>query len=263
MNEYIPKSYKIIEKKWHTSDTFVIKVEADLPHDPGQFFQISVLNQGEAPISVCSYQNGLIDLNVRDVGNVTHAIAQIEVGDKVGIRGPYGTGYPMEDMKGNEVVIIAGGTGFSPVRGVVEYVEQHSDDYKGLRMFLGFRCPSEVLFKEDIERWSKVYDVNCTVDKCEPEDKWQGPVGLITKIIDASGMDNKNKVVVVCGPPIMIKFVILSLKKLGFNDDQIYISLERMMSCGIQKCGNCLVSGKYVCKDGPVFRYDEANGLVD
>jgi anaerobic sulfite reductase subunit B len=263
MNEYIPKYYEIIEKKWHTSDTFLLKVKADLPHKPGQFFQVSVLNQGEAPISVCSYQKGVIDLNIRDVGTVTHALAKLEKGDKVGIRGPYGNGYPMESMRGNEIVIVAGGTGFSPVRGVIEFVEQHPNDFKGIRMFLGFRCPSEVLFKEDIERWSKVFNVKCTVDKCEPADKWPGPVGLVTKVLEDSKINNKDKIVVACGPPIMIKYVIITLKKLGFNDDQIYVSLERMMSCGIQKCGNCLIHGKYVCKDGPVFRYDEGKGLVD
>jgi len=263
MNEYIPEFYKIIEKTQQSPDTWLLKVKADLLHEPGQFFQASVLNMGEAPISVCSYQKGVIDLNIRDVGSVTHAMCNMKVGDKVGIRGPYGTGYPMESMKNNEIIIIAGGSGFSPVRGVVEYIEQNPKDYKGITMFLGFRCPSEVLFKDDIEKWSNKYKVNLTVDKCEPEDKWEKNVGLVTKILEESGMDNKEKIVVTCGPPIMIKFVIQTLKKLGFNDDQIYVSLERMMSCGIQKCGNCLVKRKYVCKDGPVFNYIEGKDLVD
>lgn len=263
MNEYIPKFYEIIKKKQHNSDTYLLRVKASIAHEPGQFFQVSVLNIGEAPISVCSYQNDYIDLNVMDVGSVTHSLCNLEVGDKVGIRGPYGHGYPMDKMKGNEVVIIAGGTGFSPVRGVIEYIEQHLQDYKGITMFLGFRNPGNILFRDEIETWDKRYKVNCTVDRCVPEDKWTGPVGLVTKILEDSKINNKNKVVVVCGPPIMIKFVILTLKKLGFNDDQIYVSLERMMSCGIQKCGNCLVGGKYVCKDGPVFNYKEARFLVD
>lgn len=263
MNPYIPKFYNIVEKKWHTKDTFLLKVEADLPHEPGQFFQVSVFNQGEAPISVCSYQKGFIDLNIRDVGTVTHALAKLEPRDKVGIRGPYGHGYPMEHMKGNEVVIIAGGTGFSPVRGVIEYIDQHQSDYKGISMYIGFRCPTDILFKEDIEKWSKKYKVNLTVDRCFPEDHWEGPVALVTKILEDSKLDNNNKVAVVCGPPIMMKFVIITLKKLGWNDNQIYVSYERMMSCGIQKCGNCLVGGKYICKDGPVFRYDDAKALID
>lgn len=263
MNHYIPKFYEIIEKKQQNSDTWVFRIKADLPHEPGQFFQCSVLNVGEAAISVCSYQKGFIDLNIRDVGSVTHAICQLNVGDKIGIRGPYGNGYPMEAMKGNDIVIIAGGTGFSPVRGVIEYIDEHGSDYKDIRIFLGFRCPTEILFKEDIDKWSKKYKVECTVDKCVPEDEWAGPVGVVTKILDASKMSNKNTIVLTCGPPIMIKYVIISLKKLGFHDDQIYVSLERMMSCGIQKCGNCLVGGEYVCKDGPVFRYDKGKNLID
>lgn len=263
MNHYIPKFYEIVEKNEHTEDTFSLKIKADLPHEPGQFFQVSVLNAGEAPISVCSYQKGFIDLNIRDVGSLTHALAKLKIGDVVGVRGPYGNGYPMQEMKNNEIIIIAGGTGFSPVRGVIEYIDQNRADYKDVTMFLGFRCPTDVLFKEDIEKWSKIYKVNCTVDKCIPEDLWKGPVGLVTKILEESKMDNKDKIVVACGPPIMIKYVIITLKKLGFNDDQIYVSLERTMSCGIQKCGNCLVGGKYICKDGPVFKYTIAKDLVD
>ncbi|OGM03289.1 hypothetical protein A3K72_03190 [Candidatus Woesearchaeota archaeon RBG_13_36_6] len=261
MNQYIPKFYKIIKKKQHTNDTYLLRVKVSIPYEPGQFFQVSVLNIGEAPISVCSYQKDYIDLNVRDVGSVTHALCNLKIGDKVGIRGPYGHGYPMELMKGNNIIIIAGGTGFSPVRGVVEYIEQHSQDFKGMKMFFGFRTPDDILFRDEIENWSKKFEVNLTVDK--GDDKWKGKVGLVTKILEDSKMNNQNKVVVTCGPPIMIKFVILTLKKLGFNDDQIYVSLERMMSCGIQKCGNCLVGGKYVCKDGPVFNYKEAKFLVD
>ncbi|MBW2971070.1 anaerobic sulfite reductase subunit AsrB [Candidatus Woesearchaeota archaeon] len=263
MNPYIPEFYRIVKKKKHTKDTFMIRIKADLPHEPGQFFQVSVLNQGEVPISVCSYNKKYIDLNIRDVGTVTHALAQLKVGDTVGVRGPYGHGYPMDFIKGNEVVIIAGGTGFSPVRGVIEYVEQHPTEFRGITMFLGFRCPKEILFKEDIKKWSKKYNVNLTVDRCFPEDNWQGPVALVTKILEESKIGNNQKIAVVCGPPVMMKFVVVALQKLGWNDDQIYVSHERMMSCGIQKCGNCLVGGKYICKDGPVFRYDLARTLVD
>ncbi len=259
MNEYEPGSYEIVGKEWHTEDTFVLRIKADLPHEPGQFFMAGVKNYGEAPISVCSYEDGFIDLNIRDVGTVTHALAQLDVGDEVDVRGPYGNGYPMHHMENNEIVIIAGGTGFSPVRGVIQYVEQNQKDFDGITMFLGFRCPDDILFRKDIERWSRVFDVNLTVDKCDKD--WKGHVGLVTEILENYGMDNHNKVVVTCGPPIMIKFVIKSLKKMGFNDDQIYVSLERMMSCGIQKCGNCLCGGKYVCKDGPVFKYSEAKHL--
>src|SRR4030042_3921786 len=147
MNQYIPKFYKIIKKKQHTNDTYLLRVKVSIPYEPGQFFQVSVLNIGEAPISVCSYQKDYIDLNVRDVGSVTHALCNLKIGDKVGIRGPYGHGYPMELMKGNNIIIIAGGTGFSPVRGVVEYIEKHSQDFKGMKMFFGFRTPDDILFR--------------------------------------------------------------------------------------------------------------------
>ncbi len=246
---------KIIAKEQFTNDTFIFTIKTDMAHKPGQFIEISVPLYGEAPISIASHKEGQMDLLIRNVGNVTNQLCKLDVGDMMSIRGPYGLGYPMDVLKGNNVVIIAGGTGTAPVRGVIQYIEQNRKDYKDLNIFLGYRSPDMILFKKDIDAWSKKYNTILTVDNAQT--LWTGKTGVVTKYIDGSGLNNSNKVVFFCGPPAMIKFAIQSLKKLGFHDDQMFVSVERNMKCGIGKCGHCMIHGKYSCKDGPVFRYDE------
>ncbi len=253
-NPYMTYPAKIISKEKFTDDTYVFRVKTEFKTEPGQFIEISVPLYGEAPISVASHREGELDLLVRNVGNVTNQIAEMEVGGEMEIRGPYGHGYPLADIKGNNLVVIGGGTGTAPIKGVLEYVEQHRNDYHDIHLFLGFRSPDLVLFKKDIEAWSKRYNTVLSVDNAATY--WTGKVGVITKYIEESGLNNQNKVVLLCGPPVMIKFAVQALKKLGFHDDQIFVSSERNMKCGIGKCGHCMIRGKYTCKDGPVFRYD-------
>ena len=179
----------------------------------------------------------------------------MEPPEKMLIRGPYGRGYPMKDMKNKNLIIIGGGTGVAPLRGVIEYVKEHRRTFKNVHIFLGFRDPEDILFKEDIKEWGKLFEVHLTVDKA-PSD-YKGNIGLITKLIEEVQPLSRNSLAITCGPPIMIKFVIKLLKVLKFKNSQIYISHERHMKCGIQKCGHCMIKGQYVCKDGPVFRYDK------
>ncbi len=251
---YEPKLYEILSKKRQTQGDYLIRVGCKMQHSPGQFVQCSVLGIGEAPISVCSYSEDYIELSVRNVGNVTKAIAGLDKGDLIGIRGPFGRGYPMKLLAGNSVLVIGGGCGNALLRSVIHYIEKNRSDFMDVYLFFGYRNINEILFKEENENWGKRFNFNITLDKGDK--RWKGNVGLITKILEKALFDNYNKVVFVCGPPIMIKFVIRVLKKKGFNDDQIFISYERHMKCGIGKCGHCMIHGKYTCKDGPVFRYD-------
>lgn len=246
---------KITSKQQLTTDTFLFTIKTDMTTKPGQFIEISVPLYGEAPISIASHKTGQMDLLIRNVGNVTNQLCKLDVGNTMSIRGPYGQGYPMDVLKGNNIVIIAGGTGTAPIKGVIEYIEQNRNDYKDLNIFLGYRSPDMILFKKEIDAWSKKYKTTLTVDNAQT--LWTGNTGVVTKYIESSGLNNKDKVVFFCGPPMMIKFAIQSLKKLGFNDDQMFVSVERNMKCGIGKCGHCMIHGKYSCKDGPVFRYDE------
>lgn len=256
---FIPKSYRIDKRTQQTDDEFMFRFNVPLEHDPGQFVQVSIPGLGESPISICSCNDNYFELSIREVGTVTKALAKLKEGDKVGLRGPYGRGYKLEPLKGNNVFIIGGGCGVAPVRGIIEYIQKNRNNFGDVVMYFGFREPKEILFKEDFEKWQKDCTLKITVDK--PDQEWKGPVGVITKLIEADKFDNKNKVVFICGPPIMIKFVIQTLKNRGFNDDQIFISNERMMKCGTGMCGHCMIEGKYTCRHGPVFRYDEVKNL--
>lgn len=258
---YEPKFYRILSKKKQTEGDYLLKIDCRMRHSPGEFVQCSVLGIGEAPISICSYSEDYIELSVRAVGSVTRAIAGLEEGSLIGIRGPYGRGYPMEHLNGNNVLIIGGGCGIAPLRSVIEHIEKNRADFKEVYLFFGYRSINEVLFREDNKSWAEKFNFNITLDR--GDEKWSGNVGLITGLLEKASFDNINKIVFICGPPVMIKFVIGVLKKRGFNDDQIYISAERHMKCGIGKCGHCMIHGKYTCKDGPVFRYDEVKDAVE
>ncbi len=259
--------YRIVKKDKLTSDIYLFRVEKPgkgktnekLSYQPGQFYQISISGIGEAPISVCSYADDYIEFNIRAAGDVTDNIVKLKEGDAIWLRGPYGTHYPMNNFHDKSLVIIGGGTGVAPLRGVLKYVEKHRAEYERIHVFFGFKNPEEILFKRDMELWNRLFDLCLTVDKAAPD--YKGKVGLPTKFIEEPKLDPKDKIAIICGPPIMIKFTIQSLEKLGFTHDQIYISHERRMKCGVGMCGHCMISGVYVCKDGPVFRYDKIKDL--
>lgn len=256
-NPYVPKPFKIIHYIEETPDTFTLTVAMRNNHTPGQFVQVSLPGVGESPISICSDSRDFIKLNIRQVGNVTRGLAKLRKGDTILIRGPYGTGYPMEQLKGNNVIIIGGGCGVAPLKGVIDYVENHRDDYKEVMLFLGYRSPDDIIFKKEILEWEKKYHMHVSVDKnLHGATCYEAKEGFITDALKASNISSENKVVFLCGPPIMIKYVIEILKQKGFHDDQIFVSAERLMYCAVGACCHCMIRGKFTCIDGPVFRYD-------
>ena len=262
-NHMIPEKRKVIYYKKESPDSFTIRLDWKIKHDPGQFVMVSIPGVGECPISICSHSDKYVELNIRQVGNVTNALAKIKKGDVLLARGPYGKGYPMASFKGNNLIIIGGGCGIAPLKGIIEYVETHRNDYEDIMLFLGFRTPKYILFEKEMKTWEKNFDMSVSFDKSEGNSCFSGKIGFITNLVDASQIDNKNKIVFVCGPPIMMKLVVDILKKKGFHEDQIFLSFERHMKCGVQKCGHCMINGIYVCKDGPVFRFDEVNRLSE
>lgn len=261
MNPYVPKQYNVLDVKKEISDTSTFRINCKLKHMPGQFVMVSLLGIGECPISIASYSNKHMDLCIRNVGNVTNSIHKLKKGNKVFVRGPLGNGYPMEKFYNKNIILIGGGTGVAPLIGVAQYIINKRNKFNNLDMFLGFRSPEDILFKRNFKSWQKEFNFYITVDKADR--KWKKNVGVITKLLEKIRPSNKNSIVIICGPPMMIKFTVQTLKKFGFKDGQIYMSLERLMKCGLGKCGHCLIKGKYVCKDGPVFNYKDAKLLDD
>ncbi len=256
-NPYLPKPAKIVMYRRESSDCFHIRLDYKGTYDPGQFFQVSLPGIGEAPISVASYSKDFLELNIREVGNVTNALAILKKGDTLLIRGPYGKGYPMEKFVGKQLIVIGGGSGVAPLKGVLAYVDKHKSDFGEVNLYFGFRTPEDILFKEDMKQWGKKYQLNLSVDKNPKHTKVTYDVCFVTNLVEKSKLTPENKIVFVCGPPIMMKIVIGLLKNKGFDEKQIYVSTERLMSCALGICGHCMIHGKYTCLDGPVFQYDE------
>ncbi len=261
-NTYIPYLSTIREVIKHTELEYTFRMEYTGDVKPGQFFELSLPKYGEAPISVSGIGDGTVDFTIRKVGKVTDEIFENYVGDRIFIRGPYGNGFDIENYKDKELVVIAGGTGLSPTKGVVDYFAQHTDENISTTLIAGFKDPDAVLFRDDFAFWKKNINVIQTVDKA-PEG-YDGPVGMVTKYIpDLTFKDISNASFICVGPPIMIKFVVIEILKLGVKEEQIWVSNERKMCCGLGKCGHCKVGSTYICLDGPVFNYVEGKNLID
>ncbi len=234
-----------------------------LGHRPGQFVEVSLFGIGEAPISICSSptREDSFELCVRKAGSVTNALHRLDAGAGIGIRGPYGNGFDMEEMKGADVVFVAGGLGLAPARGVIEYVLDKRPDYGKVVILYGAKNPREQLFKEDLAEWAARpdCDFHLTVDR--PDESWKGNVGVITTLFRNVKVDAKNAFAIIVGPPVMYKYAILEALSMGISETRILCSLERRMKCGVGKCGHCQISNVYVCKEGPVFSYYQIKRL--
>ncbi len=262
INEYVPFLSEIKEVIKHTDIEYTFRMTYEGDVKPGQFFEVSIPKFGEAPISVSGIGKETIDLTIRRVGKVTNEIFTNYVGDKLFLRGPYGNGFDVNDYKGKELTIVAGGTGLSPVRGVVEYFAKNKDEVKSFNLICGFKSPEDILFKDDLKEWKDKLNLTLTVDKAE--EGYEGNTGLVTTFIpDLKIEDIDNTAFIVVGPPMMMKFTVLEILKRGVKEENIWISHERKMCCGLGKCGHCKIDDTYVCLDGPVFNYTKGKELVD
>jgi len=259
---YVPQIATVLKAEPLTATEMFLEFKLDsgeeLGQMPGQFAQVSVAGFGEAPLSISSSPtlNGSFQMGVRRAGRVTAALHRLAGGDKVGIRGPFGTHFPVEDtMKGKDVLVVAGGIGLVPVRSVIQYVLHNRDDYGTVTILFGARSPAERLFTDELAQWDARDDVTFMETVDAGDENWTGNVGVITTLLPKIQINPQNTVAVICGPPIMYKFVILALQDMKLSYDDIYLSLERRMKCGVGKCGHCQINGLYVCQDGPVFRY--------
>jgi sulfite reductase subunit B len=237
-----------------------------LGNEPGQFVEVSLFGIGEAPISISSSpsrSNGTFELCVRRVGDVTSAMHALEPGSVLGVRGPFGHGFPIEKMKGKDVLFAAGGLGLAPLRSLINEVLDQRGFFGRVIILYGTKQPSEILFKDELLEWAEREDVefHMTVDR--GDEHWRGNVGVITTLFPKITLNPRNTVAATCGPPIMYRFVLMEMLGKGISETQIYLSLERRMKCGVGKCGHCQINELYCCQDGPVFRYADIKGLEE
>ncbi|MFC1700012.1 FAD/NAD(P)-binding protein, partial [Candidatus Omnitrophota bacterium] len=214
---------------------------------------------GEAPFTPSSKPSVKeeLEVTVMKVGKVTEQIHQLKKGDRVGLRGPFGQGYPLDTFKGKEILVVGGGCGFAPLRSLMYALFEMRSELAKLLFRGGCKTPQELVYRSETDQWSQKddLDIKLTVDK--GDGSWQGHVGLVTTILENLNMDCKSGIAIVCGPPIMMKFATLKLLDLGVQEDNLYLSMEKNMSCGIGKCGHCRLGVYYACKDGPVFQYSK------
>ena len=261
-NNYVPFSSEIKEIIKHTDIEYTFRMAFEGDVKPGQFFEVSIPKYGEAPISVSGIGEGTVDLTIRKVGKVTNEVFELYEGQHFFMRGPYGNGFDVNLYKGKELVVIAGGTGVSPVRGVVDYFSKNIAELKGMTLIAGFKTPNDILFLEDFGSWKKNMNVILTVDCAEDNTSCQ--IGLVTQYIpklEIKDLEKANAIVV--GPPAMMRFSAQGLLDYGFKEENIWISQERKMCCGVGKCGHCKIGDVYVCLEGPVFNYTKGKTLID
>ena len=237
-----------------------------LGHRPGQFVEASVFGVGEAPISISSSpsrSNGTFELCVRKVGDVTAALHSLKVGDKVGIRGPFGHGFPIESFRGKDMLFAPGGLGLAPLRSLINQVLDERALFGRVIILYGARNPSELLFKDELKRWSERSDLELLLSVDRGDESWTGNVGVITTLFKFISIYPRNTVAVTVGPPVMYRFVLMELLGKGISEGNIYLSLERRMKCGVGKCGHCQINHIYACQSGPVFSYRDIKGLEE
>jgi len=275
-NPYLPTPARIEKIVMETEDrniksfdlTFLDKrAEENFNFLPGQFAEISIFGKGEAPFGIASSptESGSLKFSVNKAGVVTTALHNLEEGETVGVRGPLGNHYPIEEFEEKNVVIVSGGFAFTTLRALTRYMihEENRSRFDNITVIYGARSPGLLLYKDELEEWKKRKDLTLHVTVDAGDEDWKGKVGFVPAITKEVAPSSENAYVIVCGPPIMIKFTIPVLQELGFSPERTILSLEMRMKCGIGMCGRCNIGNKYVCKDGPVFTLAQLNGMPD
>lgn len=271
-NPYKPQLARIVAIKPQAPDhkLFQLRFEdrdyaENFSTRPGQFAELSIIGVGECPISISSppTRKGIVEMCVRRTGRVTNALFDLPTNSMVGLRGPYGNGYPVEKMEHHDLLMVAGGLGMAPLRSLLWYALDNRASFKRVVLLYGTRSPEDILFRDEFDDLITRADLEChvTVDK-DPTGNWPYNIGVVTSLFDkVKNLDPDNTYAAICGPPVVYKFVIDELLKLNFSKGRILMSLERMMKCGIGKCLHCSIGHKYTCIDGPIFTYWDAINL--
>ncbi|MEW5816429.1 MAG: FAD/NAD(P)-binding protein [Spirochaetota bacterium] len=265
-NPYLPIEAEIedILDETPTIKTFVLKPREQLEFKTGQFVEVSVPGIGESPFTPSSSPQAKerLDVTVMKTGRVTSILHRMSRKDALGLRGPFGMGYPLDDFKGKDILILGGGCGLAPLKSLLHALFARMQDFRRIILKYGAKAPDDILYKKELKEWAEKIDVTLTVDV--GDQSWKGHVGLVTTLLDNfdTGLLT-NSVAVVCGPPVMMKFTTFKLLEIGFKPKDIYLSMEKNMSCGIGKCGHCRLGRYYVCKDGPVFNYEDIKSIPE
>ncbi len=272
MNEYYPNLVNINEviKETNNTNTYILeffnkKIRKDFSWTPGQFMMLGIPGIGESAISISSVKNeNLIYSTIRNVGNVTNYISNLKKGESISVRGPYGIGWPLEKAKGKNIIIVAGGMGIAPLRGLINYIIDNRKNYGYLEIIYGARTPDDIIFKYEFNNWKKIKQstLYLTADQVLGKTSFECKTGLVTSYFPMMKTHHRNAIALICGPEIMMRYAAKCLETIGFADDQVYLSLERRMKCGIGKCGHCQIGSKFVCKDGPVFNYADIKPFI-
>jgi NAD(P)H-flavin reductase len=272
-NPYQPYMARIVRVHRMVADNwlFTLRFEDDraaatFRHRPGQFVMLSVPGAGEAPISISSSPSrpGVLEFCVRRVGRVTDALYRLRMNDVVGVRGPYGNGFPIEEIRGHDLLLAAGGLGMAPLRSLLWYAIDHRAEFNRITLMYGAKTPQDMLFRDELVSLVDRTDMTCllTVD-ADPAKSWGNHVGLLPALFDHAQIDPASTFAAVCGPPVVYRFILQKLLALHFPKDRILMSLERRMKCGVGKCGHCSVGYKYTCLHGPIFTYWDAINLPE
>lgn len=264
----IPTPFVIQRVQHETHDTFTLELTAsngnrEFRFAPGQFNMLYVFGVGEIPISISGdpAKPETLVHTTRAVGTVTNIMRQSKRGDVIGIRGPYGTQWPIETVEGSDIVLVAGGIGLAPLRPVLYHILAHREKYGKVVVLYGTRSPSDILYHKELELWRGRFDIEALVTVDRSAGNWRGHVGVVTTLIRRAGFDPHHTVAFVCGPEVMLHFTMLELNRRGLLNERIFISMERNMKCAVGFCGHCQYGPNFICKDGPVFRFDQVQGL--
>ncbi|MFQ5900636.1 MAG: FAD/NAD(P)-binding protein [Thermodesulfobacteriota bacterium] len=270
MSDFLPKTAAITKLKTLTDKEKLFTITLDngdsLDHKPGQFVMVSLSGVGEAPISISSSPlrgNNSFDLCVRFVGNLTNKMHKLSVNDRIGIRGPYGNGFPLDRIYGKDIIFIAGGLGIAPLRSLIQHVLKKREEYGRVTILYGAKRPQDILFSEEVYTWVEDDSIEMHITVDVADSSWNRHVGVLPHLFKFTSIDPLNSVAVIVGPPVMYRFVIMEALTNGIFESNIFMSLERRMRCGLGKCGHCQINGVYVCQDGPVFSYKNAKKLKE
>jgi len=266
----VPQQYLLREVAKETPDTFTLKLQPEAGANggqfrPGQFSMLWVFGVGELPISISGNpcEHDQLVYTVRSVGQATNALVTQAVGNGVGVRGPFGRGWPMEAARGHDVIVVAGGIGLAPLRPVIYEVLQNRDDYGRLVLLYGARSPRDLLYRKELAAWARHRETQVLVTVDYGGMSWRGHVGVVTTLFKYARLKPSRSVAMICGPEIMMRFVTRELESHGLNRSDIYVSMERNMKCAVGFCGHCQFGPHFICKDGPVFTYERMRPLLE